>query len=87
MLDRQRIGAKLRVGGEEMTELVEFRIAQPRQRDMRREFALLRFEPDADQRLLDLVAQPDQLGTALDPDPQRMRAACRRTRRCRPAAA
>ena len=53
-IDRQRIGAKLRVGGKKIAELVEFRIAQPRQSHMRREFALLRFEPDTDQRLLDL---------------------------------
>ena len=75
MIDRQRIGPKLRMGGEEVTERVKLRIAQPRQCHVRREFALLRLQTGADQRLLDLVAQPDQFGAPLDPDPQRMRPA------------
>ena len=75
MLDRQWRGAELRIRREKLAELVEHRLAQPRQCDMRREFALLGLEADADQRLLDLVAQGDELGMALDPDPQRARLA------------
>src|SRR5213075_968200 len=75
LLDRQWRGAELRVRREKLTELVEHRLAQSRQCDMRREFALLGLEADADQRLLDLVAQGDELGMALDPDPQLARLA------------
>src|SRR5204862_3267011 len=70
MLDRQGRGAELRVRREKRAELVERRLAQSRQCDMRRELALLGLEADADQRLLDLVAQGDELGMALDPDPE-----------------
>src|SRR5262245_58767712 len=75
MLDRQRVGAKPRVRREKTGECLKLRVAQPGQRDMRREFALLRRYPDPNQRLLDLVAQPRQFGVALDANPQRMRPA------------
>src|SRR5689334_12976365 len=73
MLDLQRLGAELRMGREVSAELVEHRIAQPRQRHMRRITSPLGFEPEADQRLLDLVAQLRERRVALDTDPQRVR--------------
>src|ERR1700730_6879190 len=68
--DRQRAGPELGMRGEKGGELVKRRLVEPGQGDVRREFARLRRQPDATQRLLDLVAQRDQLGAALDPDPK-----------------
>src|SRR5438128_8328777 len=73
MLDRQRRGAEPRICRQEIAELVERRVAQPRQGYMRHEFARLGLEADADQRLLDLAAQRYQLGLTLDPDPESAR--------------
>src|ERR1051326_636957 len=70
MLDRQWRGAELRMHREKRAELFERRLAQPRQRHMRREFALLWLEANPDQGLLDLVAQSDKLGMAFDAYPQ-----------------
>src|SRR5438552_3695577 len=72
-LDRQRVGAELRMRREIAGELVERRLMEPRQGDVRREFARLRRQPNANQRLLDLVAQRNQLGAALDPYPEAAR--------------
>src|SRR6266850_2570796 len=71
--DRQRVGAELGMRGEIAGELVERRLMEPRQGDVWREFAGLRRQSDANQRLLDLVAQRDQLGAALDPYPKAAR--------------
>src|SRR5215469_14081432 len=68
--DRQRVGPELRMRGEKAGELVERWLMEPRQGDVRREFARLRCQSDANQRLLDLVAQCNQLGGALDPYPK-----------------
>ena len=50
------------MGHEKFVQLVERRVAKPRQSDVRREFARLRRKADADQRLLDFVVQPGKLG-------------------------
>src|ERR1700730_6085467 len=72
-LDPQGIGAELRVGHHKLAQLVERGVAKPRQSDVRRKFARLRCKADADQRLLDLVAQPSELGAALDSCPHTAR--------------
>ena len=92
-VDRERLGAEPGMRGEISRELVERRVVQPRQGDVRSEFARLGRQPGADQRLLDLVAQGGELGTALDPDPQIARlvpppktpvpASCKANRRAR----
>src|SRR5690348_884212 len=65
-LDPERIGTKLRMGDQKLVQLVERRVAKARQSDVRRKFARLRRQTDADQRLLDLVPQPGEFGTVLD---------------------
>src|SRR5580704_11108982 len=64
-LDPQGIGAELRMCHQKLVQLVERRVAKPRQSDVRRKFARLRRQADADQRLLDLIAQPGEPGTTL----------------------
>ena len=56
MLDRQRLGTELRVGGEKIAQAGRIGVAQPRQRDMRREFAPLGFEPEPRETVLIGVA-------------------------------
>jgi len=70
MVDREWRGAELGMHREKCAELVERRLAQPRQGHVRRKFALLGLEADPDQGLLDLVAQRDKLGMAFDAYPQ-----------------
>ena len=69
-LNRQRVGAKLRMRCKKTAELVKRRVAEPSQGDVWRKFAWLGRQTNADQRLLDLVPQSDQLGRAINPYPK-----------------
>src|ERR1700758_255493 len=61
------------MGSQKVAQLVERRLMQPRQRDMRREFAGLWRKPRANQRLLDLVTQCHELSRTLNAHPEAMR--------------